>query len=155
MDGFLCIYYFSPDYWGDIYLEETFMTKEYKLQVLAHPNFLPEQSSADENRYIWSYEITIKNPSEDIIQLLNRCWRITDMTGHVEEIRGPGVIGLQPLIKPGKEFVYTSFCQLQTPQGTMEGYYELQNLDEERFIVQIPKFVLTCPGVGKFRSSLH
>lgn len=133
------------------------MPKEYKVQIISHPTFLPEQSSDDEKRFLWAYEITITNPSEDILQLLNRCWRITDMFGHVEEVRGPGVVGLQPIIKPSKDFSYTSFCQLPTPQGSMEGYFEMQNLDEERFIVQIPKFNLTSPTatMEKFRESLH
>ena len=99
----------------------------------------------------------VRNESGDIVQLLNRYWRITDMTGHVEEVRGPGVVGLQPLIKPEKKFVYNSFCQLSTPHGTMEGEYEMQTLEEKRFIVQIPKFVLAAPLdiAETFRSRLH
>lgn len=132
------------------------MPKEYKIQIITHPNFLPEQSSIEEGRYVWSYYITIKNPSEDILQLLGRYWRITDSEGHTEEVNGSGVVGLQPLIKPGKTFNYTSFCQLPTPQGCMEGYYEMQNLEEERFIVQIPQFILECPSSMKIdRSKLH
>lgn len=107
--------------------------------------YLAEQSLAGYLRFLWSYEITITNQLDDIVQLLNRFWRITDLSGHVEEVRGPGVVGLQPIIKPGKGFTYTSFCQLTTPQGTMEGQYEMQTLDEQRFMVQIPKFVLSSP----------
>lgn len=131
--------------------------KEIKVSVIAQSNYLADQSALEEHRFLWSYEISITNQSEEIVQLLNRYWRITDMTGHVEEVRGPGVVGLQPIIKPGKQFVYNSFCQLTTPQGTMEGYYEMQNLNDVRFIVAIPKFLLATPDAipPSFRSKLH
>lgn len=131
--------------------------KEIKVQVIAQSNYLPEQSSSVDHRYMWSYEVSITNQSDEIIQLLNRYWRIIDLTGHIEEVRGPGVIGLQPLIMPGKKFVYSSLCQLTTPQGTMEGYYEMQNLAEMHFLAQIPKFALISPDqvAASFRSRLH
>lgn len=130
--------------------------KNIKMTISAVSTYLPEQSAAENQRYLWSYEISITNDSDEIIQLLNRYWRITDMTSHVEEVRGPGVVGLQPLIKPGKKFSYTSFCQLITPQGTMEGQYEMQTLEETRFIVPIPKFVLASTGMGEaWRGRLH
>lgn len=132
-------------------------TKKIQIHIQAKATFLQDESSPANHRYLWSYEMSITNRSDEIVQLLNRHWRITDITGKVEEIRGPGVVGLQPLIKPGKEFVYTSFCQLNTPQGTMEGYYEMQTLDEVRFLAEIPKFVLTSPSsmTSSFRSKLH
>lgn len=131
--------------------------KEKKIFVAAKPSYVVEQSDPVNMKFVWSYEVTIDNQSNDIIQLLNRHWRITDTTGRVEEIRGTGVIGLQPLIKPGRRFIYTSFCQLATPQGTMEGMYEMQNIDEEHFDVNIPKFVLSAPSsiTRAFRSRLH
>ena len=133
------------------------MKKNTDIKITAHATYLNDQSSTEEKRFLWSYEVTIENSSEEIVQLLSRYWRITDMTGHVEEVRGPGVIGLQPIIKPGKKFVYNSYCQLTAPQGTMEGYYEMQNLDESRFIVEIPKFVLAASTEmsGYFKSKLH
>lgn len=115
--------------------------------------FLEAQSSPENNFFIWMYEITILNNSEQIVQLLHRHWKITDLNGKIEEVSGPGVIGLQPLIKPGKSFSYSSFCQLTTPQGTMGGYYEMQNLDEEKFKVEIPEFTLISPM--KSKSVLH
>ena len=132
-------------------------TEKIKIQVVAKVNYLAEESSQERHRFLWSYEMTVTNQSDEIVQLLNRHWRITDMSGRVEEIRGPGVVGLQPLIKPHKSFVYSSFCQLNTPQGTMEGYYEMQNLDEVRFLAEIPKFVLSTPMAISpgFRSKLH
>ncbi len=125
--------------------------------VTPRPMYLPDQSDLTNQKFVWSYEITIANQSDEIVQLLNRYWRITDMTGKVEEVHGTGVIGLQPLIKPGKQFVYTSFCQLTTPQGTMEGHYEMQTLEEQLFIIQIPKFILSAPSsiTQSYRSRLH
>ncbi len=128
-----------------------------KIKVTVDSHYMPEQSDVEHRKFIWSYEITILNESDEIVQLLNRFWRITDMTGKVEVIQGAGVIGLQPLIKPGKDFVYTSFCQLTTPQGTMEGHYEMQNLAEAVFNVKVPKFVLSAPSsiTKVFWSILH
>lgn len=131
--------------------------KKITMQIGAHPTYLPEQSSQPSQRFLWSYEMTIQNDSNEIVQLLNRYWRIVDMTGHIEEVRGPGVVGLQPIIKPGKKFVYSSLCQLTTPQGTMEGHYEFQTLEDVTFTVQIPKMDLASPeGVAAaFRARLH
>lgn len=131
--------------------------KKIKINVSAMTRYLSEESSPKDHRFLWVYEISIENQTSEIVQLLNRYWRITDMRGHVEEVRGPGVVGLQPIIKPTKRFVYSSFCQLTTPQGTMEGYYELQTLEEIRYLVEIPKFVLSCPDsmTTSFRSRLH
>jgi ApaG protein len=128
-----------------------------KIIVTVKPGYEPVQSDPDHQKFVWSYEITIRNKSDEIVQLLNRLWQITDMTGRIEEIRGVGVIGMQPIIKPEKEFVYTSFCQLTTPQGTMEGHYEMQNLDEEHFVIEIPQFMLSAPSsiTKSFRSKLH
>jgi len=131
--------------------------KTLEFEVSARPSYVPEQSDPVHQKFVWSYEITIKNLSEEIVQLLHRCWRITDTTGKVEDLHGAGVVGLQPIIKPGKEFVYTSFCQLTTPQGTMEGSYEFQTLEEEHFKVKIPKFILSAPSsiTKAHRSRLH
>lgn len=128
----------------------------HNIKINVNSLYLPEQSIVANKRFFWSYEITVMNDSENIIQLLNRFWRITDMTGYVEEVRGPGVVGMQPVIKPGKKFTYTSFCQLMTPQGTMEGHYEMQVIaDDTQFIAEIPKFVLASPAVASFQGSLH
>ncbi len=125
--------------------------------VTAEPRFVPEQSDSMHQKFVWSYEITITNSSNDILQLLHRYWRITDMSGKVEEVHGAGVVGLQPLLKPGKHFTYTSYCQLATPQGMMEGHYEFQNLNDVHFSVPIPKFILTAPVsvTQTDRSKLH
>ncbi|HTM63517.1 MAG TPA: Co2+/Mg2+ efflux protein ApaG [Gammaproteobacteria bacterium] len=131
--------------------------KNLKIFVTSRPSYVFEQSDPINMKFVWSYEITIDNQTNDIVQLLSRHWRITDTTGKVEEVRGAGVIGLQPIIKPGRRFIYTSFCQLATPQGTMEGTYEMQNLDEEHFEVPVPKFILSAPSsiTRAFSSKLH
>lgn len=131
--------------------------KEKKFIVRTKPQFLPAQSNPERQEFVWTYEISIQNLSDDIVQLLNRRWLITDLSGRVEEVQGAGVVGLQPLIKPGKTFSYASFCRLNTPQGTMEGEYELQDLDENVFFLPIPKFILTAPSAltQAYRSILH
>lgn len=119
--------------------------KKITLKITTQSQFLADQSSTENARFLWSYDIIIVNESDEIVQLLNRMWRITDKRGKVEEVKGPGVIGLQPLIKPGREFAYSSFCQLSTSNGAMEGQYEMQTLDEVHFLVDIPKIVLASP----------
>ena len=128
-----------------------------KIIVEVKPGYIADQSDPENQRFIWAYEVNITNDSKEIVQLLNRHFQIVDMNGNVEDIQGIGVIGMQPLIKPGKTFSYTSFCQLTTPQGTMEGDYEFQNLEDEKFLATIPKFILTAPAsiTKLFRSKLH
>lgn len=125
--------------------------------VTAKAAFDNMQSDPLHHKFVWSYGITIENNSNEIVQLLNREWLITDVSGKIEEIHGVGVVGQQPLLKPGKAFSYTSYCQLSTPQGTMEGYYEMQDLNEIHFKVEIPKFVLQAPNIinPRYRTSLH
>jgi ApaG protein len=133
------------------------MKNNITMSVVPMATYLREQSLEESHRFLWSYEITISNESDEMVQLLHRFWRIVDMTGHIEEVRGPGIIGLQPIIKPGKTFAYNSFCQLLTPQGTMEGHYVMQTLDEVNFIVPIPQFVLQSSEstTTAFRARLH
>lgn len=133
------------------------MRKLENITVTPRSTYVAAQSDPNNQKFVWSYEITIANNSDEVIQLLNRYWRITDMTGKIEDVHGAGVVGLQPLIKPSKRFSYTSYCQLISPQGTMEGYYEVQNIDEERFRIEIPKFILSAPSAitKSFRSRLH
>lgn len=119
--------------------------KPEKIIITSEPQFVLEQSDPIKGKFVWSYEVTIVNNSSETIQLLNRYWRITDTTGHANEIRGAGVVGLQPLIRPSKSFTYTSYCQLSTPEGIMEGHYEMQNINEQHFKVDIPKFGLAAP----------
>lgn len=131
--------------------------KSISIIISAAPTYIPEQSDPLNQKFVWSYEITIHNESNEIIQVLNRNWTVKDMSGRVEKISGVGVVGLQPIIKPNNKFVYKSYCQLMTPQGSMEGYYEMQNLEEVHFDVIIPKFTLHSPSTitAIFSSIIH
>ena len=108
--------------------------------------------SPDENRYVWAYTVTISNEGGDRVQLLNRHWRITDAAGQQQEVRGPGVVGEQPVLEPGQSFEYTSGCPLTTPSGFMVGAYEMTREDGSRFQVRIPMFSLDSPFV---RNMVH
>lgn len=121
--------------------------KEPLITVEVKSQFMKEHFPVEENPFIWTYDVTISNKSDTIVQLLNRYWRVTEQDGRVDEVRGAGVVGLQPIIKPGRQFSYSSYCQLTTPQGTLEGHYEMQTLDEEIFLVKIPPILLTSPMV--------
>jgi ApaG protein len=115
------------------------------IEVTVEPFYLEEQSNPEENRYVWGYRITIANDSEDIVQLRARYWKITDGNGHMEEVRGPGVIGEQPILNPGDSFQYSSGCPLTTTSGVMVGRYTMQTDAGDRFDVEIPAFSLDLP----------
>ncbi|EKV32063.1 ApaG protein [Caenispirillum salinarum AK4] len=107
--------------------------------------FLEDQSSAAENRFVWAYQVTIRNGGEKTVQLLNRYWRITDAQGHVQEVRGAGVVGEQPVIHPGDSYEYTSGTPLTTPSGIMVGAYEMMDEDGDHFEAAVPAFSLDSP----------
>ena len=113
--------------------------------VSVQASFIPERSQPVEGRWFFSYRIRIANHGDESVKLLNRHWIITDALGQVEEVRGPGVVGKQPLLAPGESFEYTSFCPLPTPFGTMEGSYEMVTEDGDRFHAEIARFTLTEP----------
>lgn len=115
---------------------------KYQVRVEPVPQFLPEQSAPAQGVYSFAYTITITNTGEVAAQLISRHWHITDATGHVEQVKGLGVVGHQPLLKPGESFQYNSGCRLRTPSGTMHGHYFFVAEDGERFEVEVPLFVL-------------
>ncbi|HSW20721.1 MAG TPA: Co2+/Mg2+ efflux protein ApaG [Ramlibacter sp.] len=115
---------------------------KYQFSVETLPQFLPEQSAPSQGVYSFAYTITITNTGETPAQLISRHWRITDASGHIEQVKGLGVVGQQPLLKPGESFQYTSGCRLRTPNGTMQGAYFCVAEDGERFEVDIPPFAL-------------
>ena len=115
---------------------------KYQLRVDVRPEYLPEQSSPEQGLYSFAYTITITNTGEVSSQLISRHWIITNALGQVEEVKGLGVVGHQPLLKPGESFEYTSGCRLRTPTGTMQGSYFCVAEDGERFEVDIPAFLL-------------
>ena len=115
---------------------------KYQFRVEVEPRFLPEQSAPSQGIYSFAYTITITNTGEVPAQLISRHWTIASSGGEREEVKGLGVVGQQPLLKPGEAFQYTSGCRLRTASGSMEGYYFFVAEDGERFEVQIPPFLL-------------
>ncbi|HYO80661.1 MAG TPA: Co2+/Mg2+ efflux protein ApaG [Bryobacteraceae bacterium] len=116
------------------------------IRVSVKPRFLPEQSSPAESRYFWAYTVEIANETGAPVQVLARHWVITDANGHRQDVRGPGVVGEQPIVTPGDSFTYTSGCPLTTPSGIMAGTYEVREPGGEVFQVAIPAFSLDLPG---------
>ncbi len=122
-------------------------TRGLKVQVT--PAFLDDESSPEDNRFVWSYTITIENTGAETVQLRSRYWRITDATGRVMEVRGAGVVGQQPTLKPGDQFEYTSGTPLSTPSGFMTGTYQMLSDGGESFQIDIPLFSLDMPNVPR------
>ena len=116
------------------------------IEVNVEPFYLADRSDPDEGRYVWAYRVTIANQSGEFVKLLSRYWHITDGAGRVEEVRGPGVVGEQPELKPGDSYQYTSGCPLSTPSGIMVGTYTMRNGRGEEFEIDIPAFSLDMPG---------
>jgi ApaG protein len=115
------------------------------IKVSVEPVYLEEQSSPAEGRYVWAYHVRIENRGRETVQLRNRHWKITDNRGQMQEVRGPGVVGEQPILGPGEAFEYTSASPLPTPSGIMVGTYEMQTRGGESFSVRIPAFSLDSP----------
>jgi ApaG protein len=113
--------------------------------VRVEPDFLPEQSSPQDGRFIWAYTVEIENQSDTDLQVIERFWQIADSRGQVQEVRGDGVVGEQPVLRPGETFRYTSGAPLSAPSGMMLGTYSLKAPDGEKFAVDIPPFALDSP----------
>ncbi len=116
-----------------------------QIQITVKPFYLDDQSSPSDNHYVWAYHVRIENQSGETVQLRNRHWKITDSLCRMQEIRGPGVVGEQPILEPGETFEYTSGCPLPTPSGIMVGSYEMETPAGERFDVRVPAFSLDSP----------
>lgn len=115
------------------------------VRITVSPIFLVEQSSPDEQHYVWAYHVEIANEGSSTVQLMTRCWHITDARGQTQTVRGPGVVGEQPTLHSGETFSYTSGAPLQTPSGFMVGSYEMATAEGERFDADIPAFSLDSP----------
>lgn len=122
-------------------------SKTYDVAVSAQTRYLAEQSDEAAGRYAFSYTITIRNAGTVAAQLISRHWIITDAQGRVQEVRGLGVVGAQPLLQPGESFEYTSGTAIGSPVGTMRGSYQMLAADGERFEATIPEFTLSVPRV--------
>lgn len=126
-----------------------FVKETRGLRVQVTPAFLDDESSPEDNRFVWSYTITIENNGAETVQLRSRYWRITDATGRVMEVRGAGVVGQQPTLKPGDSFEYTSGTPLSTPSGFMTGTYQMLSEAGESFQIEIPLFSLDMPNTPR------
>jgi ApaG protein len=115
------------------------------VRVRVQSEYSPDQSAPAKNQWFFLYTVTISNDGAETVQLLTRHWIITDGTGHIEEVRGPGVVGKQPTLKPGESFEYTSGCPLTTPFGVMEGTYQMITQAGDRFDAKIAPFTLSEP----------
>ena len=119
--------------------------KTKNISVTVTPIYLEDQSQPDEDHYVWAYQVRIENDSLETVQLRSRHWRITDVNGLVQEVRGAGVVGEQPVLEPGESFEYTSGTPLNAPSGIMVGSYEMQTDEGDVIEVGIPAFSLDSP----------
>lgn len=120
---------------------------KYGISVKAAPLYIADQSDPENEHYVFAYTMTIRNVGNVAAQLVSRHWVITDADEEVQEVRGLGVVGHQPLLQPGESFEYTSGCALPTPVGTMRGEYQMVAEDGTHFEASIPEFTLAIPRV--------
>lgn len=119
------------------------ITREIRVQV--EPIYLDDQSEPDESQYVWAYRVQIENEGTETVQLLTRYWHITDGMGRVQEVRGAGVVGEQPVLNPGESYEYTSGTPLPTPSGIMKGSYQMRTPSGDKFDIEVPAFSLDSP----------
>jgi ApaG protein len=122
-------------------------SNRYEFTVMVTTAFIEEQSDDENHRYVFSYTVTIRNTGSVAAQLISRHWVITDSSGKVQEVRGLGVVGEQPLLQPGEQFEYTSGTVIATAVGTMHGSYQMTTEDGTQFDAEIPPFTLSMPRV--------
>ena len=116
--------------------------------VRVEPDYLHDQSSPSESRFIWAYTVEIENQTDEDLTVVERFWQIADSRGQVQQVRGAGVVGEQPVVRPGETFRYTSGAPLSAPSGMMLGNYSMQTPEGKRFDVDIPPFLLDSPHEG-------
>jgi ApaG protein len=122
-------------------------SRKYEITIAANAAYIADQSDPSRNQYVFAYTITVTNTGNVSAQLISRHWIITDGDHHVQEVKGLGVVGQQPLLKPGESFEYTSGSHLPTPVGTMRGTYQMVAEDGRTFDAPIPPFTLSVPRV--------
>jgi ApaG protein len=123
------------------------MPTSHPIRVYVESEFIPGQSNPDEKRFVFAYTITISNLGKEPAQLMTRHWLITDANGKIQEVRGDGVVGAQPRLKPGQSFQYTSGTVIETPVGSMQGSYQMVDDEGNKFDATIPPFSLAVPGM--------
>jgi ApaG protein len=126
-----------------------YLAVTHAIEVSVTPRFLPDRSSPENNYFFWAYTITISNRGTETVQLKTRHWRITDALGRLQEVRGAGVVGEQPMLKPGEKFEYTSGVPLPTSSGFMTGSYGMTSTAGRSFDVDIPAFSLDAPSTAR------
>jgi ApaG protein len=124
------------------------MANTRDIAVSVEPTYLEARSSPENSQYFWVYRVSIENQGRETVQLLSRHWMITNARGELREVKGPGVVGEQPVLKPGESFEYTSGAPLDTPSGMMGGAYQMESESGERFDIEIPTFSLDRPNQG-------
>jgi ApaG protein len=129
--------------------DPAYETESAGIRVRVRPSYLAGQSDPDAGRWVWAYQVEIENRREGPVQLIARHWVITDAKGHVEEVRGSGVVGEQPVIQPGDRYAYASGCPLSTSSGSMVGSYAMTDDLGRHFEAAIPAFSLDVPGGGR------
>jgi ApaG protein len=117
------------------------------IRIVVQSAYVPERSDPDEKQWFFAYQVHVSNEGTETAQLVSRHWIITDADGHVEQVKGPGVVGEQPVLRPGESFEYTSACPLATPVGTMQGSYQMVTTSGERFDAVIAPFSLGQPNI--------
>ncbi len=128
---------------------------DYKFTVLVQPQYLADQSSPEQGVYTFAYTVTITNTGKVPAQIISRTWNINDASGRNDKVKGLGVVGEQPLLKPGESFEYTSGCRLRTTTGTMHGSYFCVAEDGEKFDADIPMFVLDALSALGGKPTMH
>ena len=121
------------------------MSEQHKINVRVKTAYIKEQSDPENSRFVFSYTINIKNEGQKAARLVSRHWHITDANGQVQEVRGLGVVGEQPYLKPGEDFEYTSGTVIETPVGSMQGSYQMIDEEKSEFDATIPVFTLATP----------
>ena len=122
------------------------MATTREIAVSVEPTYLEARSSPESQQYFWAYRVVIENQGRETVQLLSRHWMITNARGELTEVKGPGVVGEQPVLKPGESFEYTSGAPLDTPSGMMGGAYQMESESGECFDIEIPTFSLDRPN---------
>ena len=115
------------------------------IRVTVRPQYLPDQSDPAKAQYVWAYQVRIENRGDETVQLRSRHWKITDGLGRLQEVKGPGVVGKTPMLRPGDVFEYTSGTPLSTPSGIMGGTYQMVDEAGVKFDIEVPTFSLDTP----------
>jgi len=126
----------------------TFERRTHDVIVRVESDYLDDQSSPSESRFIWAYTVEIENQTDKDLTVVERCWQIADSRGQVQNVRGAGVVGEQPVVRPGETCRYTAGAPLSAPSGMMLGNYSMQTPEGDRFDVDIPPFLLDSPHEG-------